>query len=121
MADTSGANAEWLPSVEVGTGVHPHPPGTQVATTDLNHPSEPLKRSLRHNPIRAVGMAVAVLVRVLVGAGGVLVAVGGVPVNVGVGEPCGAVASYRWLKLAPCTNVSYPPNAYRYPFNCAFA
>src|SRR3954451_22291795 len=46
---------------------------------------------------------VAVAVGVFEKGGGVKVrvAVGGVPVTVGVGEPRGVVASYIWFQLAP--------------------
>src|SRR6476469_7557584 len=71
----SGAKADWAPvCLSVVTAVQPQPPGAQVATADANWPS-PLSKPSVTGVSSTHGVAVAV-------AGAV--AVGGVPVAVGV-------------------------------------
>ena len=83
MPLTSGAKADHVPLLGVGTAIQPQPPGTQVATLEANWPSVPVSNPCSHRT--EVGVTVDVGVPVIVLSVGVRVAVKvGESVNVGV-------------------------------------
>src|SRR6476659_876059 len=84
MLLTSGEKAELMPVCGVGTAVQPQPPGTQVATWEVNCPKLPLS-----NPSAKVspqGVTVGVDVSGVVVLVGVHV-INGVCVTLGVAVP----------------------------------